>query len=66
MTIDNLFAKERQEQYEDAMHDHIENNLNMLIVECFQSKAASALFYSRKDIVCLIKRILEEEFKGEI
>jgi len=62
MPVDELYKQEQKEKYREAMLEHIEHGLNMMIVELFQSRAAASLHMSRKDIIITIRDVLETEF----
>lgn len=62
MTQDILYDREKKELARDALYAYINQSLDAIVAVSIQSDAASVLLYNKKDVVNLIKTVLEKEF----
>jgi hypothetical protein len=62
MTQDVLYEREKKEMARDALYAYIDLSLDGLVAFCVQSQSASILLFNKKDVIGLIREVLEKEF----
>ncbi len=62
MTQDVLYEREKKEIAKDALYAYIDQRLDCLVAFCVQCQSASILLFNKKDVIDLIREVLEKEF----